>query len=611
MLANLAHKAAMLRIGSLKATTAAGSGHPTSCLSAADIVSVLFFHAMRYDSAHPYNLANDQIIFSKGHAAPLLYAAWWQAGALQEKDLLELRTFYSVLEGHPTPRFSYVHVATGSLGNGLGSALGQALAARMQKLDNYFYVLMGDSENAEGSVWEAVELAAYYKTDHLIAVVDVNRLGQRGQTMQGHDTAALEKKYKAFGWNTYVVDGHSLKELVNVIDAARAHKGSPSVIIAHTYKGYGVSFLQDQEGWHGKALTPQELDKALKELELVDGVPAQTTCPDRPTAALYAKEEKDQEVQFDDCMATMSTRKAYGLALRQLGAYYASIIALDAEVKNSTYAYLFEEKFQQRFIECFIAEQNMINMAIGIAAQGLMPFASTFACFLTRAYDQIRMAALGKNHLRLVGSHAGISVGADGPSQMGLEDMAMITPLPNSVVLYPADGYSCAELVHAMVHYNQGISYLRTTREEMPYIDTPTHHFRIGSSRVIIESPDSVVTIVAAGITVHEALRAAHNLAQHGIMVNIIDAYSIKPFDKETVITSLKATNKNLIVVEDHYPVGGLGSAVQQALADRSYTMAHLCVREIPRSGTPQELRAWAGIDAQAIKKAIFTMMDE
>lgn len=611
MLPFLAHKAAMLRIGSLKATTAAGSGHLTSCLSSADIVSVLFFHAMKYDVSHPEQLANDQIIFSKGHAAPLLYAAWWQAGAITEKELLTLRSFDSVLEGHPTPRFAYVNVATGSLGNGLGIAVGQALAARMAQRENHFYVLMGDSECAEGSVWEAAQLAAYYKTDRIVAYIDMNRLGQRGQTMQGHDTTSLEKKFKAFGWHTYVVDGHDLGQLVAATDAARAHAGSPSVIMARTYKGYGVSFLQDQQGWHGKALSSQQSEQALQELQKDATTANAVYRPEKPTQSAYVHPEKHHHVQFKNMATTLSTRKAYGLALTQLGAVYKSIITLDAEVKNSTYAYLFEEQFPDRFIESFIAEQTMINMAIGFSVQGFIPFTSTFACFLTRAFDQIRMAGIGRNSLRLVGSHAGVSIGADGPSQMGLEDMAMISAIPHSVILYPADGLSCAHLVYEMVHYTEGISYLRTTREETPVIATPDHTFTIGGSRVVREAPDSKVTIVAAGITVYEALKAADHLVKNTISVNVIDAYSIKPFDKATLICSLTATHKNLIVVEDHYAIGGLGAAVQEALKDRCYSMIHLCVRDIPRSGTPEQLRAWAGIDAHAIIKAVHTMIGE
>lgn len=612
MLSLLAHKALLLRVGSLQATTVAGSGHATSCLSAADIVSVLFFHAMRYDVHDPHNLANDQIIFSKGHAAPLLYAAWWQAGALTEKELLTLRQFDSVLEGHPTPRFAYVTVATGSLGNGLSIAVGEALAARMQQRDTCFYVLMGDSECAEGSVWEAAQLAAYNKTDRVIALVDMNRLGQRGQTMQGHDTATLEKKFKAFGWNTYVVNGHDLTELVQATDAARMHVGSPSVIIAHTYKGYGVSFLQDKEGWHGKALSPQELAKALQDLqETVSANLVSAWQQTKPATTIHVQQEKQHTVTFEKFALPMATRKAYGLALLQLGAVYKSVVALDAEVKNSTYAYLFEGQFPKRFIECFIAEQNMVNMAIGVCVQGLIPFASTFACFFTRAFDQLRMAAIGKNSLRLVGSHAGVSIGSDGPSQMGLEDMAMISSLPDAVILYPADGLSCASLVHAMIHHTASISYLRTTREETPFIATPDHTFVIGGSRVVYESSESKVTIVAAGITVHEALKAAHLLHKNGIGVNVIDAYSVRPLDTVTLLTSLKGTNKNLIVVEDHYPVGGLGTAVQQALRNSCYSFIHLCVREIPRSGSSEQLRAWAGIDAAAIIRAVGTMIEE
>lgn len=607
----IAHKAIMLRRGSLQATTAAGSGHATSCLSAADIVSVLMFHAMRYDVRDPKNLANDQLIFSKGHAAPLLYAAWWQAGAITEKELLTLRQFDSVLEGHPTPRFAYAPVATGSLGNGLSIAVGEALAARLQKRDTCFYVLMGDSECAEGSVWEAAQLGAYYKTDRVIAVVDMNRLGQRGQTMQGHDTKNLEQKFKAFGWNTYIVDGHDFAQLVQAVDGARAHTGSPSVIIARTYKGHGVSFVQDKEGWHGRALTHQELTQALKELPEPTAAQLAGWHATKPTSTVHVQQEKKHQIVFEKFALPLATRKAYGMALAQLGGVYTSIVALDAEVKNSTYAYLFEDQHPQRFIECFIAEQNMVNMAIGMSVQGLTPFVSTFACFFTRAFDQLRMAAIGRNPVRLVGSHAGVSIGQDGPSQMGLEDMAMISSLPGAVILYPADGLSCAHLVQAMVHHTTGISYLRTTREETPCLNTPDHEFVIGGSRVVHASPDSMVTLVAAGITVHEALAAAHSLQKEGIAVTVIDAYSVRPLDADTIIASLKNTHKNVVVVEDHYPVGGLGTAVQEALQGRCYTFIHLCVRDIPRSGTPQELRAWAGIDSHAIKLAVKNLIRE
>jgi transketolase len=595
----LRYKAYQLRLGSIKATTAAGSGHPTSCLSSADIVAALFFHTMSYDPHNPDNPNNDRFVLSKGHAAPLLYAAWWQAGVLTEQDLLTLRQFDSVLEGHPTPRFSHVKVATGSLGCGLSIGLGQVLAGRVTKKYFRTYVLMGDSECAEGSIWEAAELAAYYKADHLIGIVDCNRLGQSTETLDGHDTSKLANKFKAFGWHTLEIDGHDFDQIVKALDSAKEHTGSPIMIIAKTIKGKGVLSVENLENFHGKVL---------------DSNAAKQLAPDAYHGPEWKPKLPKQEEILEPEVCTMpapsyheplATRKAYGHAIAALGKEYKQVVALDAEVKNSTFAQTFEEQHKERFFQCFIAEQNMVGMAIGFSVQNCIPFVSTFGAFFARAFDQIRMAGIGRNAIRLVGSHAGVSIGQDGPSQMALEDIAIMRTIPNALVLYPCDAVSAYKCVELMANYNDGVSYLRTTRQATPMIYKSNEKFKIGGCSILKKNRKSKALIVAAGITVHEALKAEKQLEAEQIYVSVIDAYSIKPLDAYTIVREARECNNIIITVEDHYQEGGLGQAVAGALSATEIKIIQLAVKELPRSGKPEELQAWAGIDADAIIKLI------
>lgn len=604
----LREKAYNLRVLSLKATTQAGSGHPTSALSAADIVAALFFHAMHYDASNHNNPTNDRFILSKGHAAPVLYAAWEQVGILSEAELLTLRQFNSPLEGHPTARFSYSEAATGSLGCGLSIGLGMALSARLSKLDFYTYVLLGDSEMAEGSVWEACELAAFYKVNNLIAIIDVNRLGQSTQTMEGHDVQNFEQKLKAFGWETVVINGHNMESIVQALDDARKVKDKPVAIIAYTYKGYGLEGIENKENFHGKAFTNEQLPKLLESLRTRFPAEAKAAAQNTVQPIVIRHEQlleypiltlPEPNYKLDEKIAT---RKAYGESIAALGTQSKKVISLDAEVKNSTFAELFERAHPDRFFQCFIAEQNMVGMATGFAARGFIPFVSTFACFFTRAYDQIRMAPIGRTALRLAGSHVGVSIGEDGPSQMGLEDIAMIRAVAGSIVLYPADGVSTYKLINLMGNYHDGISYIRLTRSETPVIYNNSHEFKIGGCNIIKQEKNrDQLCIIAAGITLFEALKAAEVLREHNISASIIDLYSIKPLDHETILRVAQESGNKIITVEDHYIQGGLGEAVCYELRNTGITIECLAVRELSRSGKPEELRAYHKIDAAAI----------
>ena len=615
----LEYKAYQLRVSSLESTTAAGSGHPTSCLSAADLVAALFFYVMHYDRFNPHDLHNDRFILSKGHAAPLLYAAWYAAGVLSKEDTLKLRTLNSFLEGHPTPAFPYVEAATGSLGQGLSIGLGIALAARMDNRSLYTYVLMGDSEVIEGSVWEAAAVAAYYKTDHLIAILDVNRLGQSTQTIEGHHMEEHRIKWHGFGWHTIMIDGHDMRAIVQAFDEARSIKNKPSIIIARTYKGYGLDDkIEDYEGFHGKAFKQQDLPMLLQRL-------AQRF----PAAAAYKEmiAEPVKKIDFSSIPKVgfprlenvplpqykkdelIAPRKAYGESLTVFGSSTSKMVVLDAEVKNSTYTELFEEKFPQRFLQCFVAEQNMIGMACGFTTQGFLTFSSTFASFVSRAHDQLRMAAISRLPLRVVGSHAGVSIGEDGPSQMGLEDIAMMRSLPNSVVLYPCDAVSTYKLAELMAHYNDGISYLRTTRGVTPVVYDNTTLFALGGGTILRHTDNDQASIIAAGITVFEALKACQQLEQQGINVAVIDCYSIKPLPVDLLINVAQASNRRMVVVEDHYPQGGLGEAIATELSNENCTIIRLAVDRLPCSGKPEELMKFVGIDAAAIVNAIHRLL--
>lgn len=603
------YKAYHMRLSSLMMTTAAGSGHVTSCLSAADIVATLFFYGMRFDPHNIDNIHNDRFILSKGHAAPILYAAWKEIGLLTHHDLMMYRAFDSVLEGHPTRRCKYVEAATGALGIGLSIGVGMALNAKMDQLDYRTYVLLGDAELAEGSVWEAAEIASRYTLDNLIGIVDCNRLGQSSESVHGHHIQRYADMFQAFGWHTFVVDGHNVQQLMGAIDKAREYSGQSVMILAKTFKGHGVALFENKEGFHGKALTKEELSIAIEQLE-ASAHQAATYHGNyqwQPYEIAQSKQEQndfeipaldDPKYARDD---TIAPRKAYGQALTALGKVCPQVISLDADVKNSTYAELFEEKFPDRFVQCFVAEQNMVSMAVGFERRGKLPFVSTFAAFFSRAHDQIRMASIGEASLRLVGSHAGVSIGQDGPSQMGLEDIALMNALPNSIVLYPADGVSTYKLVEVMARYTDGISYLRTTRAELPILYENYEDFVVGGCKVVRQSENDVICIVAAGITVHEAIKAYDVLQKQNISVAVIDVYSVKPLDVQTITLVATRSANSVITVEDHYLQGGIGQAVSYALRNTGIHVESLAVTELPRSGKMEELLAWAGIDAQAI----------
>ncbi len=591
-----------LRIHSITATTAAGSGHPTSCCSAADLVATLFFGQMRYDAKNPHHYNNDRFILSKGHAAPLLYAAWAENGFIPVSELAKLRQFGNDLEGHPTPRLAFADVATGSLGQGLGVGVGMALAARLDNLDYNTYVLMGDGEIAEGAVWEAASLAGINKLNNLIAIVDANRLGQSEATAFGHDIGVYAKRFEAFGWRTEVIDGHDIEEIAEVLSGVGLDN-KPLVLIAKTYKGAGVSFLQDKDGWHGKPLNQEEAAKAIAELQpgaksgigLPIPAPSQLPAPNNAAPAGYPA----ISYNLGDKIAT---REAYGTALVRLGEADQRIVAVDGDTKNSTYAEKFFQKFPNRSTECFIAEQNLVAVAIGFGTRGKVPFASTFATFFTRAADQIRVAGISQSNLKLVGSHVGVSIGEDGPSQMALEDLAMMRAIVGSTVLYPSDAVATEKLLEQMALI-KGVCFLRTSRPKTPVIYGNDEKFPLGGAKVLREG--GKVTIVSAGVTLFEALKAADTLKAEGITVTVIDAYSIKPLGKDVILAAAKKTGNTVITVEDHYAEGGLGDAVAGELSSEGIKVHKLAVTGIPRSGKAEELLAHFGIDAAAIVKKV------
>jgi transketolase len=593
---------ALMRHYILTATTNAGSGHPTSSLSAVELMTALLFGGIfRYDPDRPQFPNNDRLIFSKGHATPLFYSLWVAADKLKgEYFEANYRKFGSPLEGHPTVIFPYVEAATGSLGQGLSVGVGIALNAKyLDMLPYRTYVLLGDSEMAEGSVWEALELAAHYKLDNLVAIADINRLGQRGETMYGHDISAYVKRVSAFGWETIPVkDGHSLKEVHAAYEKALTVKGRPVMIIAKTIKGKGVSFIEDKNGWHGKALNQQECDRALGELGEVDlGVRGEVARP----------EDKTPEVPRSAPVAPfdyptdkkVATRKAYGNALARLGPSNQKIVSIDGEVSNSTMAEVFAKVCPDRFFEMYIAEQNMAGVGLGLATRGKIPFVSTFAAFLSRAFDQIRMAQYSEPNLKFVGSHAGVSIGFDGPSQMGLEDLAMFRAIGESVVLYPADAVSTERLVEEMAKH-QGLMYMRTTRAATPILYGPEDEFSVGGCKVLRHSQQDKATVVSAGITLFEALEAYETLKKMGIPIRVIDCYCLKPIATATLADAAQATGA-IITVEDHYPAGGLGEAVMSALAATPVPVHCLAVTKKPKSGSPEELLDFEGISRGAI----------
>ncbi|GAC1670627.1 MAG: transketolase [Candidatus Dormibacteraceae bacterium] len=593
-----------LRVDSIRCSTAAGSGHPTSSMSAADLIAVLLTRYLQYDWNKPKDPNNDHLIFSKGHASPLYYAMLKSVGAITDAELMTNRQFGSRLQGHPTPALPWVDVATGSLGQGLPIAVGVALAGeKLDKLPYHVWVLCGDSELAEGSIWEALDKAGHYGLANLTAILDINRLGQRGETEYGWSLDVYRKRVESFGCFPVVIDGHDQTAIDRAYGQALSGTGKPTVIIAKTIKGKGFSEIENKEGWHGKTLPPDMAERAIKELGGIRHLKVKTGKPDptprapkrlipEPTVTLptYTKDDK------------VATRKAYGDALKALGAM-PEVVATDAEVSNSTHADEFRNAYPDRFFEMWIAEQQMVAAAVGLSVRGYKPFASTFAAFFSRAFDFIRMAGISQANIRLVGSHVGVEIGPDGPSQMALEDLASMRAIHSSTVLYPCDPNQAAKLTRVMADTN-GIVYMRTTRGAYPTIYGPNEVFKVGGSKVVRQSPKDKVTLIGAGVTLHNCLAAADALAAKKISARVIDLYSVKPVDMKTLRDAARVT-KRFVIVEDHYPEGGIGAAVMEALAaDGAPRIAHLAVKGLPTSGKPEELMNAAGISAKHIVAA-------
>lgn len=601
--------ATRLRIDSIRATTAAGSGHPSSCCSAADIVAALFFAEMRFDPRHPQEPDNDRFVMSKGHAAPLLYAAWAEAGAVDRAELLKLRQIGSDLEGHPTPRLPFVDVATGSLGQGICAAVGIALNARRIGSAHRTYVLIGDGETAEGSVWEAADVAQHYELSSLCGITDVNALGQSQLTAWGHDMEQYSRRWAAFGWHPVVIDGHDIDAILSAFDEARRTTDRPTMILARTIKGKGVSFMEGLNGWHGKPLKADEAERAIAELKQQFSEGGETSAPPAIQAAPKTSGGSEPNRRADvsapgyELGESVATREAYGTALVKLGEVEPRVVVLDADVKNSTFSEKFEKVFSGRFYEVFIAEQAMLGAAMGLASRGALAFPSTFACFLSRAYDFVRMAAISHLNVKIAGSHAGVSIGEDGPSQMALEDLAMMRAEPNVAVVYPCDAVSTERLI-VEIAYRPGPAYMRTSRPKTPVIYGPDEKFPLGGCKVLRQSSNDVATVVGAGVTVFEALKAYDQLKASGIAVRVIDLYSVQPIDEATLRQAAAQTQGTIITVEDHYAGGGIGDAVAAATSGVA-TVHKLAVTEIPRSGTPEQLLDRFGISARHIVAAV------
>ncbi|MDQ3098152.1 MAG: transketolase [bacterium] len=602
----------IIRYYIIAASTKAGSGHPTSSLSAADLMAVLYFNFLKYDFKNPNNRYNDRLIFSKGHASPLLYALYKVAGVISEEELMTYRTLYSPLQGHPTPETPYVDVATGSLGMGLSFGLGMAIANKSDGLLNKHYVLLGDGEMAEGNIWEAIEIAAHYKTNNLVGILDVNRLAETGETLFGHDVYAYEKRIAAFGWGTIVIDGHNIQEIISAFEVAQKQE-VPFMIIAKTIKGKGVSFLEDKLNKHGKALKDDEAEKAYQELNVSSsekelifpvGIPEDNS--------LIIKDSTDYNaLSMLESISTMTqqnepvpTRKAYGIALSQLIKNSENLYVLDGDLSDSTFSGLTAEVKPNQFFNMFIAEQNMIAVGTGMTKMGKTVFASSFAAFLTRAYDQIRVSSLSESNLKITGSHVGVSIGEDGASQMGLEDIAMMRAIFNSTILYPSDAISTAKLLQQIPSLPH-ITYLRTTRKPTPVIYHPEDEFPIGKSKTIRSSDTDQCLIIAAGVTLHEALAAYEDLKSEGINVRILDCYSVKPIDTEGIISAARDSNNTVITVEDHYFEGGIGDAVLNVFSNGSAHITKMAITERPHSGKPAELLERYGISAKHIVEKV------
>ncbi|XP_038628776.1 transketolase isoform X1 [Tachyglossus aculeatus] len=595
-----------LRIHSIQATTAAGSGHPTSCCSAAEIMSVLFFHTMKYKPQDPRNPNNDRFVLSKGHAAPILYAAWAEAGFLPEAELLNLRKISSILDGHPVPKQAFTDVATGSLGQGLGAACGMAYTGKyFDKASYRVYCLLGDGELSEGSVWEAMAFAGIYKLDNLVAILDINRLGQSNPTPLQHQVEVYQKRCEAFGWHAIIVDGHSVEELCKAFGQA---KHQPTAVIAKTFKGRGIAGVEDKEAWHGKPLPKNMAEQIVQEIntKIQSKKKILAALPEEDAPVVNIKNIRMSSPPNYKAGDKVATRKAYGVALAKLGHANDRVIALDGDTKNSTFSELFKKEHPNRFIECYIAEQNMVSIAVGCATRDrTVPFCSTFAAFYTRAFDQIRMAAISESNINLCGSHCGVSIGEDGPSQMALEDLSMFRSIPNSTVFYPSDAVSAEKAVELAAN-TKGICFIRTSRPENAVIYNSNDDFQIGQAKVVLKTKDDQVTVIGAGVTLHEALAAADQLKKEKINIRVIDPFTIKPLDKKLILDSAKATKGRILTVEDHYYEGGIGEAVSAAVVgEPGITLTRLAVAHIPRSGKPVELLKMFGIDKDAIVQAV------
>jgi transketolase len=596
-----------LRVDSIRCSTAAGSGHPTSSMSAADLIAVLIARYLQYDWAKPKDPNNDHVIFSKGHASPLCYAMFKAVGAITDAEMMTFRKFGSRMQGHPTPVIPWVDVATGSLGQGLPISVGVALAGKnLDKLPFHVWTLCGDSELAEGSIWEALDKAGHYQLSNLTAIFDINRLGQRGETEYGWSLDTYRRRVEAFGCFPIVIDGHDVAAVDRAFGTALSSTGKPTVIIAKTIKGKGFSEIENKDGWHGKALPPDMAERAIKELGGVRSLKVKTAKPESPRAAKrpdavvtlpeYTKDDK------------VATRKAYGDALLAL-ATLPDVVAMDGEVSNSTHADEFAKAHPERFFEMWIAEQQLVATAVGMSVRGYRPFASTFAAFFSRAYDFIRMAAISEANIRLVGSHAGVEIGQDGPSQMALEDLAAMRAIHGSTVLYPCDPNQAAKLTLLMAE-TSGIVYMRTTRGAYPTLYGPNETFKVGGAKVLRQSPKDRVALIGAGVTLHACLAAADTLAQKKIPARVIDLYSVKPVDVKTLREAARVTKGRFVIVEDHYPEGGLGAAVMEALAaEVPPRVEHLAVRGLPGSGKPEELMNAAGISARHVVAAAAKLM--
>ncbi|XP_014213002.1 transketolase isoform X2 [Copidosoma floridanum] len=612
VLKDQAHK---LRIHSLRATEASKSGHPTSCSSMAEIVSVLFFHTMRYKISEPRDPNSDRFILSKGHAAPILYAAWAEAGLFPVEDLQNLRKFDSDLEGHPTPRLNFVDVATGSLGQGLSVAAGMAYVGKyFDKASYRTYCLIGDGESAEGSIWEALHFASFYGLDNLCAIFDINRLGQSEPTSLQHNMETYRKRLEAFGFNAIVVDGHDVEELVKAFYEAEQTKGRPTAILAKTFKGRNFINIEDLDNWHGKPIVGNQCQEVIKHLKTMLKTPESDRKASKPVIAkpvedapkvsiTHVKLDTPPSYKLGEAVAT---RLAYGTALAKLAKNNPRVIGLDGDTKNSTFAEKIKAVDPKRFIEGYIAEQNIVGVAIGAACRDrTVAFVSAFAAFFSRAYDQIRMGAISQTNVNFVGSHCGVSIGEDGPSQMALEDLAMFRAVPGSTVFYPCDAVS-TERAAELAANTKGICFIRTSRPNTPVIYKNDEPLAIGKAKVVRSSNNDRALVIGAGVTLHEALKAADILAKAGINVRVMDPFTIKPIDQKAIIDNAVQTSGRIITVEDHYPEGGLGEAVLSAISEHpNLILRKLAVKEVPRSGKPDELLSYYGIDATTIAKEV------